>query len=133
MNRIIILLAVITALTGCRSADVEEVLLNRSDISLTWKGESQVTYDSKTYQLGYNDKRYEYRVYDDRLSNWFDVRCSQRPDTEGQSLSADVKWTGKKTTKSFNGLPFTVQKIDDTGMVWLWNDSNRIGIIIKNI
>ena len=101
-------------------------------ISLTWKGSVQVEYDPATYQLGYNSSRNEFRVYDDRLAYWFVVTCSEKPVSEGQTLTADVSWTGKNKTKSMNALKFNVTKADDTGMVWLWNQANRISIVLKN-
>ena len=54
-------------------------LLEGSEISLSWKGVNQVTYNSADYQLGFNDGKNEYRVYDDKLADWFTVTCSQKP------------------------------------------------------
>lgn len=101
-------------------------------ISLTWKETVQVEYDPATYQLGYDSRKNEYRVYDDRLSYWFTVTCSEKPVTEGQILTADVSWTAKSKTKTLKGIKFEVTKTDDTGMVWLWNQANKISIVLKN-
>ena len=101
-------------------------------ISLTWKESVQVEYDPATYQLGYDSRKNEYRVYDDRLSYWFTVTCSEKPVTGGQTLTADVVWTAKNKMKSLKGLKFEVTKTDDTGMVWLWNQANKISIVLKN-
>ena len=133
MKRLIIILSCIWATTGCVSFSMEEVLLERDGISLSWKGELQVSYDPDSFQLGFNDGRNEYRVYNDRLADWFVVRCSEKPVHMDQTLSADVTWTGKKGQMSVTGIQFKVEKTDENGLVWLWNDSDRIGIIIKNI
>ena len=101
-------------------------------ISLTWKETVQVEYDPATYQLGYNSSRNEYRVFDDRLSYWFVVSCSEKPVSEGQTLTADVSWTGKNKTKNMKALKLNVTKTDDTGMIWLWNQANKISIVLKN-
>ena len=44
-----------------------------------------------------------------------------------------MTWTGRRSTKTFEGISFTVKKTDENGYVWLWNDSDKIGIIIKHI
>ena len=133
MKRIIILLGMVMVLTGCIEEKAMDTLLSESEICLDWKGDRQITYDSKDYQLAFNDKINEYRVYDDRLANWFTVRCSEKPCSEGQRLTADVSWTGKKSTKSYTARTFKVEKVDENGLVWLLSESDRIGIIIKNI
>ena len=83
--------------------------------------------------MAFNDRDIEYRVYDDNLTNWFTVKCSQKPMTEGETVVADVSWTGEKSIKSFTGKTFKVAKTDEQGHVWLQNSSDKIGIIIKNI
>lgn len=131
--RIIILMLMTVVATGCGPQTKELPILEQSDISLTWKDNIQVTYSSSGYQMGYNDATYEYRVYDDRLANWFSIRCDSKPETAGQELTADVSWTGRKSTKSFTGRTFKVEKTDENGLIWLWCQSEKIGIIIKNI
>ena len=133
MNRLIIILALICTLAGCTPDFKENSLMEQNEISLIWKGSIQVSFDEAKGQLAYNSLRHEYRVYDDKLADWFTVRCSEEPAEEGQELSADVSWTGERNHKSFNGLPFTVKRISQEGLIWLWNESNKIGIIIKDI
>lgn len=133
MKRIIILLCTAMALTGCFEGNTVNTLLYESEICLNWKGDRQITYDGEDYQMAYNDKKNEYRVYDDRLANWFIIRCSEKPCSEGQRLTADVSWTGKKSTKSFTAKTFKVEKTDANGFVWLTCESDKIGIVIKNI
>ena len=108
-------------------------LLEGSEISLSWKGANQVTYNSSDYQLGFNNGKNEYRVHDDKLANWFTITCSQKPVAEGETIIADVAWTGIKGTKSFTEVEFSVEKTDERGYVWLWSNSKKIGIIIKNL
>lgn len=133
MKRIIILLSVVLAVSGCYLADTLNFINTPAEISLTWRGEPQVTYESQSYQMGFNDHKNEYRIYEDRLANWFTIRCSEKPVEDEQILTADVTWTGRRSTKTFEGISFTVKKTDENGYVWLWNDSDKIGIIIKHI
>lgn len=128
-----IILMALMGVTGCISSlEMEEQFLHASEISLTWRGTAQVIYVPESFQLGYNDSRNEYRVFEDRLSSYFTLRCSEKPHSQGQSLYADVEWTGTDRTESFYGLKFTVQKADEMGTIWLWNNQNKIGIVIKN-
>lgn len=121
-------------LTGCiQEGDMAGALLEETEISLSWKGVYQITYNSAEYQLGFDTSNNEYRVYDDKLANWFTVTCSQKPVTEGETIMADVKWTGNKGTKAFSDVEFSVEKTDERGYVWLWSNSRKIGIVIKSI
>lgn len=134
MKRIAIIMTIMLLAAGCnRETGTETPLTETSDISLTWKGARQVTYSPDNCQMAYNDARHEYRVYDDKLANWFILRCSEAPVSVGQLISADVSWTGKSSTKEFIALEFSVEKTDENGQIWLYNPSNKIGIVIKNI
>ena len=119
--------------TGCVSYNVEEVLLSSTDISLTWKGEVQVSYSPATHQLGYNDSRNEYRVYDDKLADWFVLQCKEKPSSVGQVIKSDISWTGKNNIKTLKDIPLTVEKTDEYGRIWLWNQDYGLGIIIKSL
>lgn len=134
MNKIItyLIIGLSMVLSSCTQFNLEDFITGHSEIGLTWRGELQIEYSAQDCQLGYNDRRNEYRVYDDKLSHWFVVRCSEKPSSEGQTLSADVSWTGKTEDKSLKGISLQVTKTDDKGKVWLWNESEKIGIIIKN-
>ena len=133
MKRAILILLTVCLLSGCCTYDVDEILLQKSDISLTWKGTDQFVYDPLTCQLSHNSSTHEYRIFDDKIANWFIVRCSERPDTEGQQIRADVTWTTSNGTKNENNVEFTVKQTDANGQIWLWNKKKSIGIVIKNL
>ena len=134
MKRLIILLTMAVLTVGCEFLVVSnEFLLSQDEISLSWKNAVQIKYDSASYQMGYNDKNFEYRIYDDKIANWFTVRCSEKPISEGQTIMADVQWTGSKSTMTFTEFEFKVEKVGEDGLVWLSNTTNSIGIVIKNI
>lgn len=123
--------AVALALSACQFYDVDEVLLSRSDISLTLKGALQISFDENTYQLGYNTERNEYRVYDEKLENWFILRCSAQPTSEGQELKATLEYTVKGNTKTLNNLELTVERTSSEGLIWLWCKDRKIGVVVK--
>lgn len=129
-KRIIYMTLALAALTSCRY-DVDEVLLQRSDISLTEKGKLQMSFDEKTCQLGYNQDRNEFRVYDDKIANWFTITCNAYPSSIGQEVTADIEYTTSDDTKSYSGLTFTVEKTSSDGLIWLWCKDKKIGIVIK--
>ncbi len=133
MKRFLYIAICIILLGGCGPETDEITILESSEISLTWKGVVQMRFSEDTGQLAYNEKKNEYRVYDDKLANWFVVRCSEKPVSEGQEISADVSWTGDRSPKAYDALSLRVEKVSEDGLVWLWNTDNRIGIIIKNI
>lgn len=133
MKRIIIIFTAVLAAVGCNPYDIDEILLQRDDISLTVKGELVFSYDPADCQLGQNEESGSFRVFDDKLGNWFILNCRTTPDTEGQSLKADLEYTSQTDTKKLNGLTFVVKKTDRNGYVWLWNDERKIGVIVRKI
>ena len=115
------LLCVLTFfMSACNPYDVDEILMVRDDISLTW-------------QMGYNAQKNEFRVHDDSMGNYFILSCNARPDTEGQELEADIQWTMKTSIKRFEGVEFEVKKTSADGCVWLWNKTQGIGVVVRKL
>ncbi len=133
MKRLIITLAALYAAAGCVRFDIDEILLPREDISLTMKGEDQFTYNPLTCQMSHNSTTNEFRVFNDRLSDWFILKCQDRPGNVGQEVTADLSWTTDKSTRSMSGLTFRVEKTDADGTIWMWCKQKSIGIVIKNL
>lgn len=135
MKRIyIICIAVtMTLLSSCDRYQPEELLLPKSDISLTIKGEDQIRYDQETWQLGHNAEKNEFRAVNDKLTDWMILRCNTDPSTVGQSVTAYLEYTTSNDTKKLNALTFTVEKTSPEGMIWLWNDDKKIGVVVKDL
>jgi hypothetical protein len=133
MKRLIIIALGLSCICSCCRVDLDEVLLPREEVSLTLKGEPQFSYDPVTCQMSHKDRTNEYRVYDDRLSKWMIVKCTERPVTKGQTLHADVTWTASTATRVERNLKFTVEKTSPDGRIWMWNKSQSIGLVIKNL
>ena len=121
------------AATACIDNTLDQVLLVREDISLSVREQVLMSFDENTCQLGYNSARNEYRVYDENLANWYILRCSAQPTSEGQTVKADLEYTTEKDVKPLTDLEFSVEKTSSDGLVWLWNKERKIGIIIKNL
>lgn len=133
MKRIILIMAVLIGAAGCQTYDIGEILLQRDDISLTVRGEEQLKYIAETFQIGYNAELNEFRVFDDDMANWFVLKCSSRPDTEGQEVTADIRWTTPNTTKTKKSLTFRVEKTDSEGHIWLWCNNEAIGVVVQEL
>ena len=133
MKKFIILILVAAGLISCSRYDIEEILLQRDDISLTVKGLDQIAYKSETFQIGYDEKNNTFRVFDDNLAHWFVLSCSERPASEGQELQADISWTTPSATRSKKGLDFRVEKTGSDGYIWLWCKDEAIGVVVREL
>lgn len=122
-----------TLLSSCDRFQPEELLLPKSDISLTIKGEDQIRYDQKTWQLGHNAEKNEFRAVNDKLTDWMLLQCNATPSMVGQSVTAYLEYTTSNDTKKLNALTFTVEKTSPEGLIWLWNDDKKIGVVVKDL
>ena len=118
-------------LSGCVGPQPDEVLLPRTEISLTIKGDMIMEYDPATCQIGYNSERNEFRLVNDKISNWFILRTGAVPADAGQQVKASLEYTSQSSIKTLADLAFSVEKTAPDGTIWLWNKDKKIGIIIK--
>lgn len=70
MKKALFILLVGVMSAGCVKYDVEEILLVRSDISLTMKGNDIYSFNPDKAQIGYNSELNEYRMFDEDFQNW---------------------------------------------------------------
>lgn len=133
MKKFLIMMTAFLALAGCQEYDIDEILLTRSDVSLTIKGILQFRYDPLTCQMSHSPTEDEFRVFDDALANWFTVVCDTKPTEVGQTITATVSWTTATDTRKESELEFIVHKTDKTGKIWMWNESKNIGVVIQEL
>ena len=132
MKKLLMLILVFAAVS-CNRFDMDEILLLRNDVSLTWKGEEQFSNAPVLCQMGFNASRNEFRAQTDNLSSWFVIRCSEMPIAEGDEIEADISWTGAKDTRSMKALKFKVEKVSSDGMIWMWCRSAKIGVTFMKL
>ena len=108
--RVWLLMGLLVGVLSCQTYDIEEVLLVNDDVALIVRGTPVFTYDAGTCQLGFNDQKNEFRVYDDSIGEWFILTCDKLPDTEGMSLKAKLEYTVPTSLVSYKDLTFVVKK-----------------------
>jgi hypothetical protein len=135
MKKIVLCLIVLVSLvgvSGCKRYDVNEVLLNWDEISLTVKGNAVFVFNTDGCQYAYNYGRNEYRAMTDDASGYFVLRAHDRPTYVGQEFTASLTYAENGNVKSQAGQMFRVEKMDEQrGMVWLWCHSCSIGLVIR--
>jgi hypothetical protein len=119
------------SIIGCVGPQPDEVLLPRTEISLTIKGEVIMELDPATCQIAYNSDKNEFRLVKDNISDWLIFRSSATPRNVGQEVIASLEYTSESSTKTLTDLAFTVEKTAPDGTTWLWNKDKKIGIIIN--
>lgn len=119
------------SIVGCVGPQPDEILLPRTEISLTIKGEAAMEFVPATCQIGYNSERNEFRLVDNNLSDWVIFRSDAAPTDVGQKVKASLEYTSQNSVKTLRDLTFSVEKTSPEGLVWLWNKDKKIGIIIK--
>lgn len=133
MKRFLIFMTLCVAVSSCARYDIDEILLERNEINLSWKGKILYTHDTNQGQTGFNAERNEYRACSDDISSWFIIKWNARPTFEGQTIRAAVEWATKTSFNKDNDIEFKVRQIDSEGTIWLWSDTDKIGMVIKDI
>ena len=120
-------------LPGCRerqTVETDPVMYESSQVSLMVKGKMVFTFSEGEGQLGYNASLQQFRAGNDDMTGYFVLTCDNLPRQQGQELRADLRWTESNSTKS-KSITFMVEKMDGTGLVWLWNAKDKTGAVVK--
>ncbi|MBQ9192483.1 MAG: hypothetical protein IJ156_02035 [Bacteroidales bacterium] len=126
------LLGLLLLLSGCESKNkIDPELSGMTEVGLKVKGKSVFTYTEGSTQLSFNRSLRQFRAGNDDMTSFFVITCDQLPTGEGQQVKADVQWTSGSSVKTTTGLTFEVEKYESTGLVWLWNASDKTGAVVK--
>ena len=128
-----ILALLVLAFTGCDNKKVEMDLdmYNSEQVSLMVRGKKVFVFDELNGQLAYNRTLRQFRAGNDDMSNYFVLTCSDLPREEGQEIRADLQWKSGNAVKNTSGVTLKVEKYDGTGLVWLWNATDKTGAMVK--
>lgn len=119
---------------GCKQESVNEVLMQESGVSLRHRGTVIFKYEGNTCQLSYNDKRHEFKVMDDDMANYFILKCDVDPTEIDQNIVAQLSYTTSNDLKVEKDLNLKVVKIDQSsGLIWLWNSTKKLGVVVRKI
>ena len=121
----------VLACTGCREkVDMDLEMYNSEQVSLMVKGKKVYTYDEGAGQMAFNRTLRQFRTGNDDMTSFFVLTCSELPTTVGQEIRGEIKWTSGSSVKTASGITFKVEKYEDTGLVWLWNATDKTGAIV---
>ena len=127
---IIVLLSL--SLAGCKEkVDMDLDMYNSEQVSLMVKGKKVFTYAEGTGQLAYNRTLRQFRAGNDDMTSFFVLTLDELPRQEGQEIRGAIQWTSGSSVKSTNNLTFKVEKYEGTGLVWLWNATDKTGAVVK--
>ena len=132
MRKYLFIIALVLLFTGCKKkVEMDLEMYNSNQVSLMVKGKKVFLYDDGTCQLGYNSSKRQFRAGNDDMTSYFVLTCSEIPRTKGQEIKGSIQWTSGSSVKSSGNLVFKVEKYEDTGLVWLWDSTDKTGAVVK--
>ncbi len=106
-----------------------------SSVCLILNGSPYMEYDQYYHQLAWRESDLQFRMMDDYANDYFIVNLSNIPSEMGEVVTAEIIYTTVDSVKDFTGS-FNASKISSNSsgtMIWLWNESNRMGAIIQTL
>lgn len=132
MRKVLIFMLAALSLSACVEYDINEVLLVHTEVSLSHKGKNQYTFNSALGQMSLNADKTVYRYLSDDLKTWMEVNCQSKPGGVGEKVIADVRWKSRTSDGDEKNLTFEIKQTDGSGMIWLWDSENNIGLVIRD-
>lgn len=117
-------------LQGCQGK-VDPEFMTSQNFGLRVRDEAVFKYDPLNWQVAFNRKRCEFRVHTDNMSDYYCVRLDCVPTAEKQRAKGSIEWTSKSSVNSHKDLVFIVERVDNTGRIWLWSKKERIGAVVQ--
>ena len=120
--------------TGCKEkveVEMDLGMYESEQVCLMVKGKKVFTFTEGDGQLAYNRTLKQFRAGNDDMTSFFVLTCGELPRQEGQEFRADIQWTSGNSVKSSSGITLKVEKMDGTGLVWLWNANDKTGAVVR--
>ena len=128
---LIYLLPLVLMAGGCGTKFTSVELNEEKDMGLFIKGADILRFDEDVHKSGYNEQKNAFWVTDNSMANYFILECDAYP-ALGSTVSGNLVYTTADDTKTKSGISLEVTKYDEqSGKIWLWNQSGRIGIVVK--
>ena len=132
MKKAVIMMFAVLTLSACIQYNINEILLEQTEVSLSLRGKTHYTFKPASGQMAFNSEGTLYRFMNDDMNSWFELKCQSRPGGLGEKVVADLKWKCKESSGDEKDLEFAIKQIDGEGMIWMWNSTNNIGLIIRD-
>jgi len=120
----------VMALSSC-NIDIDSEFFNSAGLSLQVDGRTVLTYEPATWQCSFNRDRGIFRVHTDTMSDYWVVELDRIPASVGQKVRGNIGWTDKSDVVSKEGLTFSVEKMQEDGMLWLWCRREKIAVVVQ--
>lgn len=132
LKHIALLLLPTVLLLACKGPDIHEILEDDTP-SLIIKGEKVFRFEKLTCQESFSVSAKEFRVGNDRMSDYFILSLNQLPMTEGMKLNGSITWTTDTDVKTLKNLSFTVLQTDLNQTVWLNCEFENIYVTVRMV
>lgn len=126
-------LALAVTASSCQKNQPDEEFLESDNLCLIVEGRTVHRYDPLTWQLGFSEVTREFRVHNDSMSDYYILICKETPVRQGQTIHADIIWSGSSTINSKRNLTFEIRKTDSRGRIWLWSKRSRIAVSVMSL
>jgi hypothetical protein len=68
------------------------------------------------------------------MANYFVFKTDSDLSDLGQEVTAELEYTTTDDVVVEQGLVFKVERLDQsTGMIWLWCNARKIGVVVRKI
>ena len=135
MRKYLYIIALVVLMgTGCKEkveVEMDLGMYESEQVCLMVKGKKVFTFTEGDGQLAYNRTLKQFRAGNDDMTSFFVLTCGELPRQEGQEFRADIQWTSGNSVKSSSGITLKVEKMDGTGLVWLWNANDKTGAVVR--
>lgn len=122
-------------MAGCKKEKYvpDPGFVGSNHIMLKIDGSEKLVYTPEKHQLSFNRAERQYRVFNDNMSSYYTLTCSEIPAAKGQKIKCDLKFSEGTSSFHREGLTFQVEKTDGDGTVWLWCNDKNIGVSVRTL
>lgn len=125
----VFLVVLVSSCDNERGFDLE--FLQEQNLCLEVGEDRILSYDPLTCQMSFNRKRKTFRVSNDTMSEYYSLVLDKLPEAEDQEVIGNLTWVYSNAVHERKNLKFTVESINADGKVWLWNQKEKVAVIVQ--